>query len=480
MIRRLSRVRARAEAWREGAFLRPVLTLVGGTAAAQAAVFAARPVLTRLYSPEAFGALTLVTTVATLLSAVAHGGYRYAILLPEDDADAGGLAWLSVLGAAATSALALIGVALAVGAGRLDGAAWWLLAPALLTLDVSQTAEQWLTRGHRFKTISAARVAQSGVVVAVQVGAGIVGAGAVGLVGGATAGFVASLAVVGAAVWRVDGAMLRAAFQPEAVRALARRYARFPQFSAPAAALNLAATRLPVLLLAAFAGQAALGQFGVAYGTLALPLGLVTGASGQVFFVRAAAAVRDGTLPDLTRTTLRGLLAVTAFPSLAVMAAGPSLFTVVFGPTWATAGEFAQLIAPWTLAASIAAPMTCLFDVLERQRADLGFSVFMAAAQTAALVAAGVGFHLDAPGIVGVASGAGTLLRLGHIGWMLHLAAVPAAPVLRDVGTALVVAAPLALAVWAVDWYAGGIWTLAATVGGGLVTLWTAARTSAA
>ncbi len=472
--RRLSRLRARAEAWREGAFLRPVLTLVGGTAAAQAAVFAARPVLTRLYTPEAFGVLTLVTTVAALLSAVAHGGYRYALLLPEDDADAGGLAWLSVFGALATSVLTLLGVSIALRAGWLQGAAWWLLAPALLALDLSQTAEQWLTRGHRFRTISASRVAQSSVVVAIQVGAGIAAAGAIGLVGGAAAGFGVSLAVVGAAVWRADGARLLEALRPDALRALARRYARFPQFSAPAAALNLAATRLPILLLAAFAGEAVVGQFGVAYGTLALPLGLIAGASGQVFFVRAAAAVRDGTLPALTRRTLRGLLAVTVFPSLAVMAAGPSLFAFVFGPTWTTAGQFAQIIAPWTLCASIAGPMTCLFDVLERQRADLGFSVFMATVQTVALV--GAGLLLEAPGIVLVASIAGTLLRLGHLGWILRLARVPVGPILRDLGSALAVATPLALSVWAVDLFAGGIWTLVATALGGLITLWTAAR----
>jgi O-antigen/teichoic acid export membrane protein len=259
------------------------------------------------------------------------------------------------------------------------------------------------------------------------------------------------------------------------MRVLARRYARFPAFSAPAAALNLAATRLPVLLLAAFAGRAAVGQFGVAYGTLALPLGLVTGAAGQVFFVRAATAVRDGTLPDLTRKTLRGLLAVTVFPSLAVMTAGPDLFAFVFGETWRPAGEFARLIAPWTLTASVAAPMTALFDVLERQRADLGFSVAMAAVQTIVLV--GAGLTQDDPGVIVLAASiAGTLLRIGHIAWMLHIAAVPVRPVLQDFGRSAASAAPLAALVWGADVWGGGIWAVAVTAAGGLATLALAAR----
>lgn len=462
-------------AWHGRAARAPVLTLVGGTALAQAAVFAARPVLTRLYTPEAFGVLTIVVTVVSLLSAVAHGGYRYAILLPESDRDAGGLAALALAGAVLTTGLAALGVAAAAAAGWTHGeAAWWLLPPALFALDASQTFETWLTRRGRFPAVSASRVGQSAAVVAVQVSGGALGFAATGLVAGAAAGFAVSLALTAAAVWKADGDLLAGSFRPAPMRALARRYARFPAFSAPAAALNLAATRLPVLLLAAFAGQAVVGQFGVAYGTLALPLGLVTGAAGQVFFVRAAAAVREGTLPDLTRHTLRGLLAVTVFPSLAVVVAGPDLFAFVFGPTWQAAGEFARLVAPWTLAASVAAPLTALFDVLERQRADLAFSVVMASVQTAVLVAAG----LTQPpyGIVLAASVAGTGLRVAHVAWMLRTAGVPAAPVLRDLAAAFASAAPLAALVWAADVWGGGAWAFAATGAGGLATLALAAR----
>ena len=475
----LRRLRARVEAWRGHAALQPVLTLVGGTALAQALAFAARPVLTRLYTPEAFGVFTLVTTAVALLSAVAPGGYRFAVLRPARDDAAAGLVGLALAGAVATALLAAAAVAVTAAAGGTAGSpAWWMLAPALLALDAGQTLETWLTRRGRFGVVSRSRVAQSAAVVAVQVGAPALGgalAGAAGLVAGATAGFAVSLALTGSAVWRTDGRALAAAFRVPAMRALARRYARFPAFSAPAALLNLAATRLPVLLLAAFAGPAVVGQFGVAYGTLALPLALVTGAVGQVFFARAAVAVRDGTLPALTRETLRGLLAVTVFPSLAVVAAGPALFAFVFGAEWATAGEYARMLAPWTLAVAVAAPLTALFDVLERQRSDLAASLAMAAVLAAVLVVAGIG---GTPGrMILAASLAGTLLRVGHVAWMLRIAAVPPGPVVRDAAAAVALAAPLAAAVWAVDVFAGSaVWTLAATAAGGVVTLAAAAR----
>jgi O-antigen/teichoic acid export membrane protein len=306
---------------------------------------------------------------------------------------------------------------------------------------------------------------------------GLGSADALGLVGGTAAGFAAGAVAAGAMALRERAPRLRT---PAAeLRRMARRFVRFPLYSSPAALLNLVATRAPVLLLAVFAGDAAVGHFGVAYSTLAMPLGLVAGSVGQVFFVRAAEAHRAGALVPLTRQILRSLLAVTAFPTLAVFAAGPTLFTFVFGPQWTTAGAYAQALAPWIMAASVASPLTALFDVLERQRADLGFSIVMASVQTAVLVAAGL--LTDAYGLIVAASVAGTLLRVLHVGWMLRLAAVPLGRPAADLLRALALAAPFAAAVYALDAAGvGGAWVLAATALGGIAAFLLASRAARA
>ncbi|MEM6782698.1 MAG: hypothetical protein AAF624_03075, partial [Bacteroidota bacterium] len=172
----------------------------------------------------------------------------------------------------------------------------------------------------------------------------------------------------------------------------------------------------------------------------------------------------------LTRTVLRGIWAVTLFPSLAVLVAGPSLFAFVFGDVWAEAGRYAQLTAPWVLLAAIAAPMTALFDVLERQRADLGFSVVMFVVLTGAITLASV--SLDAEGTVLVAGVLGAVLRVAHLGWMFHLARVPYRGVLSDAGAALLRVSPLVVLIAVVEGSgAGPVWTFAATVLGGVITL---------
>src|SRR5690606_8155649 len=128
---------------------------------------------------------------------------------------------------------------------------------------------------------------------------------ALGLVEGAAVGFGAFFLIVALPLALRDGAVLRAGARLGAMRTLARRYRQFPLFSAPAVFFNMLSARAPVFLLAGFFGDATVGLFGLAFGTLAMPVGVVTGAVGQVYMVRAAEARRLGGLGPLTRQVHR-------------------------------------------------------------------------------------------------------------------------------------------------------------------------------
>lgn len=435
------------------AFLRPVLTLVGGAAAAQALVLATRPVLTRLFTPDDFGVLTVFVTLVTVIGTVGSGRYEDALMLPEEDEEAVHVLWLALLVTAATATLAALALLwLPAWEALLGGSAMRpalvLVPPAVLAMGAGLALETWHTRLNRFRPPAVGRTLQSVTAAGVQLGAGIAAVGAAGLVAGAAAGFgAATLWLLG--VWiHADGRRLGPRLRLGALPALARRYARFPLYSAPAALLNVLASRAPVLLLAAFFTTDVVGQFGIAFGTLVLPLGLVASAIGQVFFVRAAEAHREGRLGPLTLAFYRRLLVVTAYPALAVLVAGPALFAFVFGPAWDVAGQYARLLAVWVLFISVAVPLTRVFDVTERQRADLGFSMLLFAVQTGAFVAAALAAEaFVAVLVLGVV---GAALRVLHIGWMLRLAGAPlrvaAVGLVRAVALSLPFLAPVALA----------------------------------
>ena len=443
--------------------------LVGGTAAAQAVAFAARPVLTRLFTPEAFGVLGFYAAAVAIVATAAAGRYEDAVALPASDRDAARL-WALALGlGTAVSVGALVVVPfrgpLAAALGRPDVAGPLALVPlGVLATVWGRATETWLARADRFSAISASRVAQTAVAVPAQVGGGLLGGAAGALVGGHLAGRAAATAVLLGRALR-GGRPLVGGWG-----ALARRYRRFPLFAMPSGFLNTLSTQLPAFfLLAAFAPDV-LGLYVLAFGTLAVPLQLVGASVGQVFFVRAAEARRDGTLAGLTETVFARLGALGLFPLAALAVAGPAAFAVVFGAEWRPAGIYAALLAPWLYLVFVSSPLGALFDVLERQPWELAFNAVGAAARAAALWIGGrTGDPLWAVGLFGAASAA---LWLGHTGLMLHWGGVRLGTAARAFARhALVAAGPLAALAAVAHLTESDGATVAALVGAGAVWL---------
>ena len=76
---------------RQGRFGRQVATLASGTAVSQVIILASAPLLTRLYSPEAFGIVGAFLSVHMILLFTMCGGYEFATPIAEDDQTAANL-----------------------------------------------------------------------------------------------------------------------------------------------------------------------------------------------------------------------------------------------------------------------------------------------------------------------------------------------------------------------------------------------------
>lgn len=449
MPRLLQRLRS---SFTDRGFRGPVLTLLSGSAVVLALSYLAQPILTRLYDPEAFGVADYFVMLMSVLTTVASLRYEDAIMTPEDDEGAAGVWWLSLLLAVFFTGL-LVGLlpwsdALATWMGVPGLGPWfWLVPITLLAMRLSKLAELWLTRARRFKQVTGGQVAGSLSMVVTRLGAGVppLSAGAEGLMGGFTAAQFASGWMYGRALDTADRTALR--LPPRtALRSVAVRFRRFPLFSMPSALLNALVRYLPTLLIPLYFDAATLGLYGRAFIVLAVPLGLVGNAVAQVFFVHAAEAHREGGLGEMAATVHSRLVMLGVFPALLLVLAGPDLFAFVFGDDWQLAGVYAQYTAPWLLLTAVAAPLTRIFDVTERQRADLATSVIMFAVQGIALVWGGrqgdVLFLLLVLGIAGSAT------RLLHIGVMLRIAGTPARRLLQPYLRYAALSLPLLVPVW--------------------------------
>ena len=237
--------------------VRGAAVLASGTAGAQAVIIATAPILTRLFSPEQYGVLGVVVSIAALLALLGTLSYDRALLLERDSDSASHLFALMLIWSGLLSVAAFIGgtvFAVAFDAGPADGFYGFLPWTGVLTFAtaLSMAMSMWTVRLKRYRDIAVAEGLLAVVMVAVQLAAGHLGIGIAGLLGGQLAGTTVAAMFLGVLAYR-SGAFAK--FRHMDLRgqwAMAMKHYRFPLYAMPASVLERSSKRLPVFLMALF------------------------------------------------------------------------------------------------------------------------------------------------------------------------------------------------------------------------------------
>lgn len=380
-----------------------VLVVMGGTATVQIVSVALSPVLSRLYSPTAFGHLAFFVSVVALVGSVSTGRYDLAILLPRSHRQSGYLVVLA-LGASFVSsvlllALAVLWMQVGRGGGLLPG---WAQAsiPVSVFLTAAITVLQSLAnRRGKYAILTKAGVIQAGANVSVSLALGLGAPTDGGLLMGFLAGQITGLAYLVAAQHH-ELARLRSSCSVKRLKATACRYVAFPRYSIASGLVESGAAQLPVLLFGSLFGGSALGLFSLAQRALRIPASLVSGSVGTVFRSEASASYRQtGSCRRLLVHTAMMLAALGAIPTVCLVLYAPSAFALVFGETWREAGVLGQILAPVLFLQFVASPISAVFYFAGRQRADL---MIQSATLVAAALSMWVGGSISVRAAVGL------------------------------------------------------------------------------
>ncbi len=369
-------IRAVLAHFHRSSFAKDAAILTLGTFLAQLFGIAAMPVMSRLYSPADFGQLAVFAAVVGITATAVTLRYEATILLPREESQSTDLTLLSL-------ALALcLGVMLSVLAWvapeeikvwlGINALGDWFPVAVLAGIGSAVVAigANWLNRQRAYMQMTKQRVIQSFVAVALGVGLGL-GGNAAGLV----IAQIVALLVTSLTIMMQIRPLLRH-WSSQAAVAVARQHRAAPKFLLPTALLDVVTMQLPVLLITAWFSSDSAGQFSMAWRILALPMSLIGGAVGLVFFQRFSKVWPD--VPAARRLlfktwkilTLAGLL-----PTMVVMVFGESIFTFVLGEAWREAGVMAAVMAPMLLAMLVSSPTSSSFLVLGLQKYSLYFGV---------------------------------------------------------------------------------------------------------
>ncbi len=360
-------------------FINNVSKLVSGSLLAQVLGIMLYPVIARIYSPADFGVFQLFLSISTIITIFTCFSYELSIMLPENDEDSANIVVLCII--LLTFASIIIGsifvfipeqIGSLLNAHQLSD--YLIFVPLVVFLNaLFFVLNFWTSRRVRYGAVATARVVNSLSSRLTQIGIGIARTSPIGLISGYLFGYLLAdllmLIKMRSDIYLFNNISLKN------IRRLAIRYKRFPIFSMWSQLTNRIALQLTPFMLVYFFSSTVVGYYSMANQLLVLPLTLIGGATSQVFFQKASEVKNiTGDLKNMLTFVHRRLISIGVFPMMVFIIIGEDMFSFFLGSSWYTAGIYAKIMAPWIFLRFIYAPVSSVFNILEKQNVALCFN----------------------------------------------------------------------------------------------------------
>lgn len=327
-------------------FTRNVLTLMTGTTVAQAIPIAISPILTRIYTPEDFGAFALYTAIVAMLSVITTGQYDLAIMLPKYEKNAINIVGLSLLINSLFSIFISVIIILFFDnfqtlLGNRDlGNLLYLIPLSVFLIGSYQIFNYWLNRKKQYKILSTNKVVQSLTNSTSSVSLGLQDFGKDGLI---ISQLLAQGFIVALLIRKVKINFLFQHFNKLKFFALAKKYVKFPKITMMQSLFSTLTVQLPVMLISTFFTLKGAGFYSLANRVIATPIGIVSSSLFQVFY--QSFIIEKNKINFYKSKFIQINILLLPF-FIVFWFFLESLFSFVFGEEWVIAGEYARILLP--------------------------------------------------------------------------------------------------------------------------------------
>lgn len=352
------------------------ITLVAsGTLFAQIINFVVTPIITRLYTTENYGILSIYTSTITIAVIIATLMYQKSlpIIFAESDAKRMVHICLKIL---CISTLVIFALCFFLNTetfsflGIRELYSFRFAIPvAVFIVGCYEILLQWVYRKRDYKLIPKTRVIQALSSGGIKVLGGLINAAPIWLI-------VGTMASQGAGVLTFFRRYKKDVEQTniddgefKSDGALIKRYYRFPVFSLPADFVNTFCNQLPVLIIAGIYDATHSGYYGLANSIINIPVSLVVTSIARVLYAETAKMGKDKprALYSLCKKMVRIVALVMIVPCIVLISFGPTLFSLFFGKNWYEAGVYARLMTGMIFSYSLVIPVGRILEIFEKQ-----------------------------------------------------------------------------------------------------------------
>lgn len=285
---------------RKSKFLQNLVVATTGNTGAQLIIIGFAPILTRLYTPEAFGLFGTFTSVVAMILPIAALSYPIAIVLPRSDEDAKHIASLSLLITVIVAIFTLliilcVGNKIALWLNLQEIEPYLLLIPLVLVFNAwLQVNQQWFIRKKYFSISARIAILQAFLINSAKA--------IVGLFKPLAAVLITLYAIGdGLHAWMLsikkdsnDRLITKTRTSKEQLLEQAKKHYDFPLYRAPQVFINAISHSLPIIMLSACFGPVSAGLYALAIRLLYMPSQLIGKAVSDVFYPHVVEAAHKG------------------------------------------------------------------------------------------------------------------------------------------------------------------------------------------
>ncbi|MFL2105206.1 lipopolysaccharide biosynthesis protein [Desemzia sp. FAM 23991] len=378
----MKKINAFMHSLNKGSFTKNVLMITGGTVFAQGLSVFLSPVITRLYTPEDYGVLTVYGAFLGMINLLGAFSYDSAIPIADDDEKAFNILTLclSILLFATTALLILLffaGDSLLefFNAEQILDYKYFIPIGFFLT-GLYTVMSQWAFRKKEFKSITITKYSQSITGNSIKITMGLFGINSIGLIlGNIFSQSAGILTLIKPHITEFKKMIKEIKFQE--IKRLSKRYINFPLFTAPGLFVLSASGQLPTLFMTFLYGANIVGLYGLARSITFLPMRIIGKSVQDVFYSEAASIGKSNPIKikKLSNKLLKKLVLLGGVPMIILGLFGPVLFSFIFGEDWEIAGVFARLLSIESFFHFIFHPISTIFSIFEQQKTSFLLSI---------------------------------------------------------------------------------------------------------
>ncbi len=359
-----------------------IATLLVGYSSAEIIALLVYPILSRLYTPEDFGQMSILWAYCSIFSAVACWRLESVIVIEPNEFRAKRITELCLLGAlflsvAVSCFLNLYSYLIPAHflSSEQKKLLLWAAPSSILAAGIYLTLSYWSVRKENFRGIFFSRL--SGVISSalIKIGFGLkVGSSVVILLGANVLSSVVQGVLLLPFYLRSRPSSKDTVHQ-EGFFSILTEYREFPTIMLSSTLISSLSANLPNIILGMFFSTEIVGFYSFAFVLLVRPIGIISESISKVLLQDLSVEPREKRGQKILNIIV--ILMLIGIPFLAILGFfGELIFFKIFGSEWLEAGKYAEILSIYIFGRIIVTPAIQLMLVEKQLKFNFWFTVF--------------------------------------------------------------------------------------------------------